>query len=50
VHALQRLQRAAQIQILEPLSQIDHSLSMEAEQMIRENARYVLPLLGLFRA
>ncbi len=50
VHALQRLQRAAQIQILEPLSQIDHSLSMEAEQMIRENARYVLPLLGFFRA
>lgn len=50
VHALQRLQRAAQIQILEPLSQIDHSLSMEAEQMIRENARYILPLLGLLRA
>ena len=50
VHALQHLQRSAQIQVLDPLNQIEHSLSMEAEQMIRENGRYVLPLLGLLRA
>jgi hypothetical protein len=50
LHALQRLQRAAQIQILDPLNQIEHSLSLEAEQIVRDNARYVLPLVGMLKA
>ncbi len=50
LHALQRLQRAAQIQPLDPLDQVEHSLSLEAEQMIRENPRQALPLLGLLKA
>ncbi len=48
--ALQRLQRAAQIQVLDPLHQIEHSLSLEAEQIVRENTRYILPLIGMLQA
>lgn len=48
--ALERLQRAARITILNPLEHIDHSLSLEAEQVIRENLRHLLPLLGLLKA
>ncbi|HNW59236.1 MAG TPA: hypothetical protein PKI62_06145 [bacterium] len=48
--ALQRLQRAAQIQFLDPLNQIEHSLSLEAEQIVRENARHILPLIGMLQA
>lgn len=48
--ALERLQRAAHITILNPLEHIDHSLSLEAEQGIRDNLRHMLPLLGLLKA
>ena len=48
--ALQRLQRAAQLQVLDPLHQIEHSLSLEAEQIVREHTRYILPLIGMLQA
>jgi hypothetical protein len=50
IHTLERLQRAAKIEILDPLDLVEHSLSLEAEQMIRENSRQILPLLGLLKA
>jgi Tfp pilus assembly PilM family ATPase len=50
VNGLQRLQRSALIQIVNPLERLEHTLSLEAEQLIRDNPSHILPLLGLFRA
>ncbi len=50
IYSLQRLQRNAMVQMIDPLERMDHALSLEAEQLIKDNPNRFLPLLGLFRA
>ncbi len=50
IYGLQRLQRNALVQIVAPLERLEHSLSLEAEQLIKDNPGRILPLLGLLRS
>jgi len=50
VASLQRLQRAARVQFVEPLKNVQHTLTLEEEKVVANNPLSFLALLGLLKS
>jgi len=50
VASLQRLQRSARVQFVEPLKNVQHSLTLEEEKVVADNPLSFLALLGLLKS
>jgi hypothetical protein len=50
VSSLQRLQRTARVQFVEPLKNVQHALTLEEEKVVADNPLSFLALLGLLKS
>jgi hypothetical protein len=50
VSSMQRLQRTARVQFVEPLKNVQHSLTLEEEKVVDDNPLSFLALLGLLKS